>query len=211
MLQMEVSFTPPIMLVVPQVVDFGFSGIFSFFGETVDAEVTDPTLVDLMGYWVRLHFDLPGWRHVSRWDSTCRVYLTTRDWFSEEGLLVSFGYRQGFVVYTAFHNKGQPSEVEGRLIEFLALRPLTICLSRQIVWEIARPVEVGTLGEREATGLLAGEQMIMRREIIGTLGSGQSSPIYRFRLSQSSPIKIVVDWEGGVGEFALTFGSEARP
>ncbi len=193
------------------ILDFGFSGILAFLGETVDAKVVDPTLLDLVGSQVRLNFDLPAWRHVASWHPSCRVYLVTEGWMGQKALLVSFTYGQGFVIYTSFHNKAQPSEMERRLIEFLAIRPLTARLSRQIAQEIARPVEVGTLGEREATGLLTGRQMVMQREIIGTLETAQSSPVYRFQLSQPSPVKIVVGWEGGIGEFILTLWSETAP
>lgn len=195
----------------PQMLDFGFSGIFAFFGETIDAKVIDPTLADLVGSQIRLHFDLPAWRHVRSWHPSCRVYLVTGEWFGQRALLVSFAYGRGFVVYTAFHNKAQPSEMERRLIEFLAIRPLTMRLSQQIAQEIARPVEVGALGERKAVGLLTGKQMVMQREIIGTLSNAQSSPVYRFQLSQPSPLKVVVGWEGGEGEFILTLWSEAQP
>ncbi len=195
----------------PQMLDFGFSGIFSLFGETVDAKVTDPTLADIVGSQMRLHFDLPAWRHVRSWHPSCRVYLASGEWFGQKALLVSFAYGQGFVVYTAFHNKAQPSEMEYQLIEFLAIRPLTMRLSQKVAQEIARPVEVGALGERKAVGLLTRKQMVMQREIIGTLSNNQSSPVYRFQLSQPSPLKVVVGWEGGEGEFVLTLWDETRP
>ncbi|MCS7191748.1 MAG: FHA domain-containing protein [Armatimonadetes bacterium] len=195
----------------PHILDFGFSGIFAFFGEVVDARVIDHTLIGLVGHQVRLNFDMPAWRHVSSWHPSCRVYLVAEGWLTQKALLVSFAYGQGFVIYTAFHNKAQPSEIERRLIEFLAIRPLTMRLSHQIAQEITRPVEVGALGEHKATGLLTGRQMVMRREIVGTLGTAQSSPIYRFQLSQPSLVKVVVGWEGGSGEFVLTIWSEANP
>jgi hypothetical protein len=195
----------------PQVLKFGFSGIFAFFGEAIDAEVIDPTLMDFVGTKLRLNFDLPGWRHVERWHPSCRVSLITKSWLSTKALLVSFSYGRGFVVYTAFHNKAQPSEIERRLIEFLAVRPLTMRLSRQVAEEIQRPIEVGALGERKAGGLLSGTRIVMRREIVGTLTSGQNSPIYRFALARSSPVKIVVGWEGGDGDFSVTLWQETQP
>jgi len=195
----------------PQVLKFGFSGIFALFGETVDAEVTDLTLMDFVGTKLRLHFDLPGWRHVERWHPSCRVSLATKSWLGTKALLVSFPYGRGFVVYTAFHNKAQPTEIERRLIEFLAIRPLTMRLSQQVAEEINRPVEVGTLGERKEGGLLSGKRMVMRREIVGTLSSGQSSPVYRFALVRPSPVKIVVGWEGGDGDFVVTLWQETQP
>ncbi|MCS3921194.1 FHA domain-containing protein [Fervidibacter sacchari] len=195
----------------PRILKFGFSGIFALFGETVDAEVTDPTLMDFVGTNLRLHFDLPGWRHVERWHPSCRVSLAIKSWLSPKALLVSFPYGRGFVVYTAFHNKAQPTEIEQRLIEFLAIRPLTMRLSQQVAEEINRPVEVGTLGERKEGGLLSGRRMVMRREIVGTLSSGQSSPVYRFTLVRPSPVKIVVGWEGGDGDFSVTLWQETQP
>jgi hypothetical protein len=126
-------------------------------------------------------------------------------------LVVSFPYGRGFVVYTAFHNKAQPTEIERRLIEFLAIRPLTMRLSQQVAEEINRPVEVGALGERKEGGLLSGKRMVMRREIVGTLSSGQSSPVYRFALLRPSPVKIVVGWEGGDGDFVVTLWQETQP
>jgi len=205
--------------------------------ETVIASVVDSALRDyLQADQISIHFDQSGWYGVQWLTPTGRVYLqdtfTLLRGFGVGGsgehtlgeiilpleqrevvlpLVVSFNVGQGLVVYTAFHNKAQPSEMERRLIEFLAIRPLTARLSRQIAQEIARPVEVGTLGEREATGLLTGRQMVMQREIIGTLETAQSSPVYRFQLSQPSPVKIVVGWEGGIGEFILTLWSETAP
>ncbi len=205
--------------------------------ETVTASVVDSALRDyLQADQISIHFDQSGWYGVRWLTPTGLVYLqdtfTLLHGFGVGGsgehtsgeiilpleqrevvlpLVVSFNLGQGLVVYTAFHNKAQPSEMERRLIEFLAIRPLTARLSRQIAQEIARPVEVGTLGEREATGLLTGRQMVMQREIIGTLETAQSSPVYRFQLSQPSPVKIVVGWEGGIGEFILTLWSETAP
>jgi hypothetical protein len=195
----------------PRMLDFGFSGVFALWGETVNATVVDPTLADVVGTQVRLHFDLPAWRHVAAWHQPCRVYLTANSLGSQRALLVSFAYGRGFVVYTAFHNKAQPSATERRLIEFLALRPLTMQLSRQVTQLVTQPMEIGALGARQSSGLLTGQQMVLRREIVGTISDGHRSPIYRFTLVQPSPLKIVIGWEGGGGEFAVTVWSERNP
>lgn len=191
----------------PQALEFGYSGIFKFSGEEIEAQVVDPTLADFVGPTVRLRFDLPEWRHVQRWRPSCRVYLMA----GKRALLVSFAHGKGFVVFTSFHNKAQTSEVERRLIEFLAIRPLTMRLSQQIAQEIASPVEVGKLGEQKGSGLLSGRQMMMQREIVVTIAQGQTSPVYRFMLATPSPIKVVVGWEGGEGEFVVTVWDERQP
>lgn len=192
-------------------VAFGRSERFALWGETVNATVVDPTLADVVGGQVRLHFDLPAWRYVTAWQQPCRVYLTAGGWESQRVLLVSFPYGKGFVVYTAFHNKAQPTGTERRLIEFLALRPLTMHLARQLAQVITQPTDIGALGVRQNSGLLTGQRMVLRREIVGTIGDGRPSPVYRFALAQPSPLKIVVGWEGGDGAFAVALWSERAP
>jgi hypothetical protein len=205
--------------------------------ETITAEVVDASLRDyLLSAQVQIHFDMSGWYPVQWLTPMGRVYL--QDTFlrirgfgiPDSGahtagevvvpleqqkvvvpIVVSFLYGRGFVVYTAFHNKAQPTEIERRLIEFLAIRPLTMRLSQQVAEEINRPVEVGALGERKEGGLLSGKRMVMRREIVGTLSSGQNSPVYRFALVRPSPVKIVVGWEGGDGDFVVTLWQETQP
>ncbi len=188
----------------PQALQFGISSLFAFSGEELEATVVDQTLADFIGPRIRLRFDLPAWRHVEGWDPSCRVYLMAASGRGQRALLVSFTHGKGFVVFTSFHNKAQTSEVERRLIEFLAIRPLTMRLSQQIAQEIARPVEVGTVGAQKGSGLLTGRQMVMEREIIGKIGAGEKSPVYQFTLAQTSPVKIVVGWEGGEGDFTVT-------
>ncbi len=195
----------------PQALQFGISGLFAFFGEELEATVVDQTLADFIGPRIRLRFDLPAWQHVERWHPSCRVYLMARSGWRQRALLVSFTYGKGFVVFTSFHNKAQTSEVERRLIEFLAVRPLTMRLSQQIAQEIARPVEVGAVGAQKGSGLLTGRQMVMEREIIGKIGANEKSPVYQFTLTQNSPVKIVVGWEGGEGDFTVTLWHQQQP
>lgn len=176
---------------------------------TLEAEVVDPTLMDKVGRKVKLEFDLAGWWFATSWDRRCRVYLRAKD--EGRALLFSFRYGKGFVIYTSFHNKAQTSEMERKLIEFLALRPLTMRLSQQVEQEIAQPVEVGTLGQKQAGGLLSGRRMVMRREIVGTIGTGQTSPVYQFQLVKPSAMKIVIGWEGGDGDFTIAVWSKQNP
>jgi len=206
--------------------------------ETVIAEVVDTSLRDFLQVdKVSLHFDKGGWYGVEQLTPYGRVFLQSTFWrvsglgIRGEGvheggqvifpsqiepvmfyLLVAFPFGQGFVIYTSFHNKAQPSEIERRLIEFLALRPLTIRLSRKVAEEISRtPVEVGTIGEKRSSGLLTGRRMVMQREIIGEIGSGQKSPVYQFQLAYPSPLRIVVGWEGGKGDFIVMFWKQDEP
>jgi len=205
--------------------------------ETITADVVDAALRDyLLSAKVQIHFDMSGWYPVQWLTASGRIYLQAAFLYVRGlgvpglgahtagevvvplekqkvvlPLVVSFPYGRGFVVYTAFHNKAQPTEIEQRLIEFLAIRPLTMRLSQQVAEEINRPIEVGALGERKEGGLLSGKRMVMRREIVGTLSSGQSSPVYRFALVRPSPVKIVVGWEGGDGDFVVTLWQETQP
>jgi hypothetical protein len=152
--------------------------------ETITAEVVDASLRDyLLSAQVQIHFDMSGWYPVQWLTPMGRVYL--QDTFlrirgfgiPDSGahtagevvvpleqqkvvvpIVVSFLYGRGFVVYTAFHNKAQPTEIERRLIEFLAIRPLTMRLSQQVAEEINRPVEVGALGERKEGRVAFGQK-----------------------------------------------------
>jgi len=223
--------------------------------ETIIAEVVDTSLRDFLQVGqVSLHFDKGGWYGVKQLTPYGRVFLQSSLWWVRglgaggegvhEGgqiilplqiepivvpLLVAFPFGQGFVIYTSFHNKAQPSEIERRLIEFLALRPLTMRLSRMVAEEISQmpveaeaveeipqetpqpPVEVGAIGEKRSSGLLTGRRMVMQREIIGEIGSGQKSPVYQFQLTYPSPLRIVVGWEGGKGDFIVMFWKQDEP
>jgi hypothetical protein len=188
-------------------------GNYDCTSQSLTASVTDEALAAFLGTnTVPLTLNAACCFPVLNVSTQVRVYLRgTYGLYRDSPIVLSFPYGKGFVIYTGFHNKAQPTEIEQRLIEFLAIRPLTMRLSQQVAEEINRPIEVGALGERKEGGLLSGKRMVMRREIVGTLSSGQSSPVYRFALVRPSPVKIVVGWEGGDGDFMVTLWQETQP
>jgi hypothetical protein len=92
--------------------------------QTIRAEVVDPGLQKWLGRSVDLRFDMPAWRPAAFAGKGVTTYLQgqyldARGTTSVVPLLVSFPFQEGMVVFTAFHNEAQNSEIERKLLRYL--------------------------------------------------------------------------------------------
>lgn len=90
---------------------------------TITASVVDQELVDLLGkQQISLEFDMPGWYKPEQTPSGATPILRRKS--SGDILAYKFDHGQGQIVYTAFHNHAQASEVEKALLQLLLMIPI---------------------------------------------------------------------------------------
>lgn len=92
--------------------------------QTVEAEVVDVGLRELLGETIELHFDQSGWSPAAFMGKETVTYLRGRytsvnNKEVEAPLLVKFPYGEGSVIFTSFHNEKQNSETETELLRYL--------------------------------------------------------------------------------------------
>jgi hypothetical protein len=92
--------------------------------QTVEAEVVDVGLRELLGGTIELHFDQSGWSPAAFMGKDTVTYLRGRytsvnNKEVEAPLLVKFPYGEGSVIFTSFHNEKQNSETETELLRYL--------------------------------------------------------------------------------------------
>lgn len=97
---------------------------------TVTASIEDEEFVDLIGESrIELEFDLGGWYRPDNIPSSARVLLRHESGGdripSGAPLAYQFGYGEGAIIYTAFHNHEQVSDIEEALLRLLLLVPIS--------------------------------------------------------------------------------------
>ncbi|USI89650.1 hypothetical protein [Rhodococcus pyridinivorans] len=104
-----------------------FPGVFEFGGHagstgTVQADVIDPELRDILGSRIDVEFDTGAWTVLL--GGRVETLLASRKG-SQFGNLPLMAYAEvgkGAVFYTCFHNKAQTSEREKRLLQLLVVK-----------------------------------------------------------------------------------------
>lgn len=98
--------------------------------QTVNAQVVDPGLHELIGGEMPLKFDMEGWYPAAFAGEKLTTYLRGR-YKTQEGderdaaFLVKFPYHDGTVIFTSFHNEKQNSETELKLLRYLVFSAVT--------------------------------------------------------------------------------------
>lgn len=94
--------------------------------KTITATVTDAELADILGTRkVDLTFDMMGWYKPMTMPREGQALLeNARKTDDDNTLAYQFPYGQGEVVYTAFHNHAQISDVEKALLRLLLIIPI---------------------------------------------------------------------------------------
>lgn len=67
-----------------------------------------------------IEFDMGQWAEIKSVPSNARILLEVEN----QPVLISLNYGKGSAIFTSFHNSAQRSELEMKLINFLALKPL---------------------------------------------------------------------------------------
>jgi hypothetical protein len=98
--------------------------------QDLDVDVVDSTLKRVLGPVIELRFEMPSWRPAAFGGPDVTSYLRGEyrllDGALKTGpLLVSFPYREGTVVFTAFHNEAQNTEMELDLLRHLVFATVT--------------------------------------------------------------------------------------
>lgn len=96
--------------------------------QTLTAIVVNDQLRESLGSTIDLEFDQPGWQPAAF--RNCKVFLegqyeTSDGEQVQAPLLVRFPYVEGTVIFTAFHNEKQDSDVVKKLIRFLVFATVT--------------------------------------------------------------------------------------
>ncbi|OSP08280.1 hypothetical protein B9H04_06870 [Halorubrum ezzemoulense DSM 17463] len=91
--------------------------------QTVTTSVDDPELVELLGkQQIEIEFDLGGWYKPKTIPQGSTSLL--RDSTTGDILAYKFSHGRGDIVYTAFHNHAQATEVEQALLKLLLMIPI---------------------------------------------------------------------------------------
>lgn len=98
--------------------------------QSVNAEVVDPGLRELIGGEMPLKFDMEGWRPAAFAGEKLTTYLrgnykTQQGEMQQAAFLVKFPYRDGTVIFTSFHNEKQNSVTELKLLRYLVFSAVT--------------------------------------------------------------------------------------
>lgn len=95
----------------------------SIINKTVAASVEDSELFDLLGTnQIDIEFDLAGWYKPQSTPRGSTPLL--RDATTDDLLAYKFPYGSGDIVYTAFHNYAQATQVEKALLKLLLMIPI---------------------------------------------------------------------------------------
>jgi hypothetical protein len=119
----------------PEFVDVAISD--SGAKQSVQAEVVDPGLRELIGSAIELNFDKPGWRPAAFHGEKTTSYLRG-EFQSDSGqqrvapLLVKLAFQDGNVIFTSFHNEKQHNEIETKLLRYLVFTAVTANVDTQV-------------------------------------------------------------------------------
>jgi len=112
----------------PEFVDSGALALGA--AQSVQAEVTDPGLREIIGADIELTFDQEEWIAAAFAGEGLTSYLRGEFKVSDGGrktapLLVKFPHGDGNVIFTSFHNEKQTSEKEKQLLKYLVFSAVT--------------------------------------------------------------------------------------
>jgi hypothetical protein len=98
--------------------------------QTVEAEVVDPALREIIGPKLSLKFDQPEWRPAAFSGTNVTTFIrgayeSARGRQATAPLLVKFPYKDGTVIFTSFHNEKQNDKAELKLLRHLVFATVT--------------------------------------------------------------------------------------
>ena len=106
--------------------------------QTVDAEVVDKALREILGPKIELKFDLSEWKTAAFGGPRVETLLKGkyRKHKSTESatapLMVKFRFKKGTVIFTSFHNEKQNSRTEKQLLQYLVFSLETAGIEAEI-------------------------------------------------------------------------------
>jgi hypothetical protein len=164
-----------------------YEGAFVGDSQNIQADIVDPGLVSYMSSnTIEIEFYLPSWVPIQSVTDQVRVYLAGDYTINEDPslevdhpLTVSFAYGEGRVVYTAFHNEGQPSEEEMKLLEYLVYISATEQLSEALQEQLT------VLG------------YTTREELLGVISTGETSTRYALPNPSMNDLAVSLNWGQG--------------
>jgi|SRR5664279_1942676 len=118
------------------IVTDAFPGAFTFGGSgtsgTVQAEVVDSELRDVIGPRVDVHFDMNSWSVLNACSGDTLVRASNGTPYSRLPLMVEIDIGHGTVFYTCFHNRAQTSEKDSALLKLLVLKQIGASTRRSL-------------------------------------------------------------------------------
>lgn len=179
-------------------VNEAFPGFINFYddpyigyGGYVEADVVDPGLANYLNpdappATIDLHFDLGAWVPVESVAENTQIYLRgdieTGDGPKQDSpLTVSFrpyADSPGTVIYTAFHNEEQLTEMQEKLLVYLVLIPKTSDIVDQL------------------HQFLKDAGYDVTQTNINTINPGQTSPKFSYTLNQLGDLIFGINWAG---------------
>lgn len=132
------SYTDVELLLEPNSVHFSLTGLEGAYV----ADVIDQNLKTFLGTdRIELEFDMPAWANIETPPPKSNSLLK----INGKPVLITGDVGEGSFIFTSFHNSAQKSELEKKLIQYLALKPLLRATTIRTVKETTTrggPVEI---------------------------------------------------------------------
>jgi|GEM_PF-4702146 len=106
---------------------------------TLNCQVIDPDLSQVLGQWVQLNFNGVGWAYPMQFSKDVNVLITFGAPKGKIAVAFTFTFGEGKVVYTSFHNHANTSKIEQALIAYLVATPINE--AKQIQEQQPREIE----------------------------------------------------------------------
>jgi hypothetical protein len=155
---------------------------------SVNAKIVDPGLASFLNSpTIEIQFNAPSWAPVQSVPDAAIVYLAgdfkllDGSRFTNRPLAVSFAYGEGSVVYTAYHNEGQATEQEMKLINYLVFVTATRKLSAALQDSI----------------LVTSSGLFAQQELLGSINAGATTPRHTFSNPANTDLVVGLNWQEG--------------
>jgi hypothetical protein len=177
--------------------------------QTVDAEVVDKALREILGPKIELKFDLSEWKTAAFGGPRVETLLKGkyRKHKSTESatapLMVKFRFKKGTVIFTSFHNEKQNSRTEKQLLQYLVFSLETANIDADVNSTMNeqgfKPQRSNLLSNAERPSITQeykNEQTCTLRFTLGFRGDGAK---LRFNIKSPDGLQFTKDCESTVG------------
>lgn len=111
------------------IISSAFPSLFNFKGHigevcTINADVVDRELKEIVGNTIRIEFDMPVWAVLNSANGSVLLKGSAGSKYSGLPIMVKVPYGKGVIFYTCFHNHAQASEKEQALLQLLVLKQI---------------------------------------------------------------------------------------
>jgi hypothetical protein len=181
---------PLLMRAFPDMIDVHASAKGTV--QSVQAEVVDDGLRELIGGKMDLAFDMPGWFAAAFTGKDVSVYLRGKFQTEPSGeqtapLLVKFPYKDGTVIFTSFHNEKQNNAQELALLKYLVFSAMTAGVESRV-----------------RRTMVEGGFSPAKQNLFSASSEGNQSATSVYHCQQAGHLKFVLGFQGEGAELKLS-------